>query len=143
MLTILKKIFSQEQLPKISTEEQLQLSAAVLMIELSRSDGQVDDVELDTINSILSSEYALDEKKIESLISNSKAEAEDAISLHSFTREICKQCDHTQRVTILTYLWKIAFADGRIDSNERHFIRKIASLLYLNDADINLAKSNT
>jgi len=143
MLSIFKKLFTQDELPEITSDQRLQLSAAVLMIALSQSDDHVDDVELETINSILSSEYALDEDKIKTLMSESKTEVEDAISLHNFTREICQQCDHTQRVTILTYLWRIAFADGRLDANERHFIRKVANLLYLNDADINLAKAKS
>jgi len=141
MLSIFKKLFTSEELSEINPEARLQLSAAVLMLEVSKADNHIDAVEIETINSILSDAFALDESKINILLSESKVESENAISLHNFTREICQHCDHQERLTILTYLWQIAFADGRIDANERHFIRKVASLIYLNDADINQAKT--
>ncbi|NND00635.1 MAG: TerB family tellurite resistance protein, partial [Gammaproteobacteria bacterium] len=41
-----------------------------------------------------------------------------------------------KRQKLLEYLWIIALADREIDRHERHLVRKIASLLYLNESEI-------
>ena len=75
------------------------------------------------------------------MLEQAKQESEQAISLHEFTRAICDRYKHPERIVILKNLWQVAFADGRIDQHERHFIRKIAGLLYLTDQDITLART--
>jgi len=37
---------------------------------------------------------------------------------------------------LLEYLWLLALADDQIDPHERHLVRKVAGLLYLNEAQI-------
>jgi uncharacterized tellurite resistance protein B-like protein len=41
---------------------------------------------------------------------------------------------------VVEYLWQVAFADGRLDAHEQHFMRKIADLLYIPHADYVAAK---
>ncbi|MGH1428972.1 MAG: TerB family tellurite resistance protein [Arenicella sp.] len=142
MLNKLKQLFSdKEPLTESDKQQRLQLAAAVLMFEVSKSDDSVDAVELEQIKTILAEQFALEKKTIQELVEQAQSESDSAISLHEFTRNICAHCDHQERITILQHLWKVAFADGRIDQHERHFIRKIAGLLYLTDQDINLART--
>ena len=142
MLNKLKELFSDSSSSNnAEKEDKLQLAAAVLMVEVSKSDDSVDQIELDQIKQILSEKFSLNQETIELVIEQAKQESEHAISLYEFTREICDRYDHPERVTILKSLWQVAFADGRIDKHERHFIRKIAGLLYLTDQDITLARS--
>jgi len=142
MLNKLKELFSDTASSNnAEKEDKLQLAAAVLMVEVSKSDDSVDQIELDQIKQILSEKFSLNQETIELVIEQAKQESEHAISLYEFTREICDRYDHPERVTILKSLWQVAFADGRIDKHERHFIRKIAGLLYLTDQDITLARS--
>ena len=142
MLNKLKELFSDTSSSnKVEKENKLQLAAAVLMVEVSKSDDTVDQIELDQIKQILSERFSLSHETIDLVLEQAKQESEQAISLHEFTREICDRYDHPERITILKSLWQVAFADGRIDQHERHFIRKIAGLLYLTDQDITLAKS--
>ena len=142
MLNKFKQFFS-EQATDSDEEKQsrLQLAAAVLMIEVSKSDDSVDAIELDKIKNILAEKFSLKESMIQEVLSQATQKSDDAVSLYEFTREICDRYEHTERITILKHLWQVAFADGRIDQHERHFIRKIAGLLYLTDQDISLAKS--
>ena len=142
MLNKFKQFFS-EQATDSDEEKQsrLQLAAAVLMIEVSKSDDSVDAIELDKIKNILAEKFSLKESMIQEVLSQATQKSDDAVSLYEFTREICDRYEHAERITILKHLWQVAFADGRIDQHERHFIRKIAGLLYLTDQDISLAKS--
>ena len=111
------------------------------MVEVSKSDDTIDQIELKQIKQILAEKFSLKQEAIELVLEQAKQESEHAISLYEFTREICDRYDRPDRITILKSLWQVAFADGRIDKHERHFIRKIAGLLYLTDQDITLARS--
>ena len=142
MLDQLKKLFSEtKSLSETQKTERLPLAAAVLMFEVSKSDDDVDDVEIEKIRSILAEKFTMDDKTLSEILEQAKNESEHAISLHEFTLDICANYEHADRITILKHLWQVAFADGRIDQHERHFIRKIAGLLYLTDQDINLART--
>ena len=142
MLEHLKKLFSEPKpLNETEKNQRLQLAAAVLMFEVSKSDDDIDSSELNKIRSILVDKFSMNTATVDELIDQAKVESENAISLYDFTRDICSNYEHPERITILKHLWQVAFADGRIDTHERHFIRKIAGLLYLTDQDITLARS--
>ena len=124
------------------SNHQLEVAAATLMFELIRSDQSVDSIELSLFDKILEQEFSLDENERALLTEQAQQSAEQAISLQGFTREICNRWDNKQRIKLLEYLWVLAFADNHIDTHERHLIRKIAGLLYLNDKEIITAKEN-
>ena len=111
------------------------------MFEVSKSDDDIDSSELNKIRTILVDKFSMNTTTVDELIDQAKVESENAISLYDFTRDICSNYEHPERITILKHLWQVAFADGKIDQHERHFIRKIAGLLYLTDQDITLARS--
>lgn len=142
MFQSLKDLFSANVIDDKPDEHQLQVAAATLMFELIRSDGDIDYQELSSLDDILEQEFSLDENERKILKQQAQESAEQAISLQGFTRDICKQWDHEQRLKLLEYLWVLALADNHIDSHERHLIRKVAGLLYLNDREIILTKEN-
>jgi len=117
-------------------ELELKLAAATLMFEVIRSDGRIDKVELIYMDEILRREFKLSEEELDELSKQAKATAHEATSLHGFTREICDSWGNTKRAKLLEYLWMLALADDRIDPHERHLVRKVAGLLYLNESQI-------
>ena len=110
------------------------------MFELIRSDGDIDESELLSLNNILESEFSLNASEREALTEQARQSAEQAISLQGFTRQICEHWGNEKRLKLLEYLWVLSLADNHIDRHERHLVRKVAGLLYLNDAEIILAK---
>ena len=132
---------------KLNTEEgdspsieKIQLATAVLMFEVIKSDNQVDDIEVENLNTLLEQEFNLNQQDLADLVELAKTTSEESISLHDFTRTVCENWNNDQRMQLLINLWIIAFADNKIDAHERHIIRKIASLLYLNDKQIVIAR---
>jgi len=140
VLKSLKAIFKADEQETPSNEHELKLAAATLMFELVRSDGQVDQVELAQMRKILREEFVLDETELDELFDQAETTALEAISLHSFTREICDNWGNEKRLKLLEYLWILAFADEKIDAHERHLVRKVAGLLYLNEGEIRLSR---
>ena len=142
MFQSIKDLFSANVVNNEPDKKQLEIAAATLMFELIRSDGNIDDSEIASFEQILKTQFALNQEELTLLTQQAQQSSEQAISLHNFTREICEQWDNEQRLKLLEHLWTLALADNHIDSHERHLIRKVAGLLYLNDKQIIIAKEN-
>lgn len=140
MLNKFKQFFPSSTNDDTDTEQSLQLAAATLMIEVLSADSVIDEREIKHSLKLLANRFSLEQNDLNKLFDTARKKSDEAISLHSFTREICDQLDNTERVKLLSMLWEIALVDEEIDANERHLIRKIASLLYLNDRQIVQAK---
>lgn len=136
MLKSLRKLVKAPAKPKDKDELELKLAAATLMFEVIRSDGRVDKVELIYMGELLQREFKLSEDELAELFKQAKDSAHEATSLQGFTREICENWGNNKRVKLLEYLWILALSDDRIDPHERHLVRKVAGLLYLNEAQI-------
>lgn len=117
-------------------QAQIQLAAATLLFEVIRADHEIEDAELSRLQSILEQDFDLQTEDVDALTSLAQQTAEDAISLQSFTRTICDNFNNEQRCELIKQCWCIALADGHIDRHERHLIRKLAGLLYLNEKQI-------
>jgi len=114
----------------------VKLAAATLMFELVRADGEITQEEISHMKALLIRQFALDDESLQALFEVAEQNSKEAISLHGFTREICEQWDNTKRAELLENLWLLALSDEVIDPHERHLVRKIASLLYLNESEI-------
>jgi uncharacterized tellurite resistance protein B-like protein len=110
------------------------------MFEVIRSDGRIDQVELIYMGEILQREFNLNDQELDALFVLARDTANEAISLQGFTRDICNNWGSTKRMKLLEYLWTLALADDQIDPHERHLVRKVAGLLYLNDAQISASR---
>ena len=140
MLKKLKQLFPSSNNTENDSEQSLQLAAATLMVEVLSADSIVDQREVEHSLKLLSNRFDLSQNDLKQLFDAAHEKSNDAISLQGFTREICDQLDNIERVKLLSMLWEIALVDDELDANERHLIRKIASLLYLNDKQIVQAK---
>jgi uncharacterized tellurite resistance protein B-like protein len=138
----LKTLFSKTKgkTVKEPSDRDLKLAAATLMFELIRSDGQIDQVELNYMRVILRREFNLNDQELDELFTLAKDTANEAISLQGFTRDICDNWGSAKRMKLLEYLWTLALADEKIDPHERHLVRKVAGLLYLNEAQISTSR---
>ena len=140
MFKSLKELFKSDKQKKQPSDHDLRLAAATLMFELIRSDGRVDRVELVYMGEILRREFKLNQEELDELFKMAKESAHEATSLQGFTREICDNWGNAKRLKLLEYLWMLALSDETIDPHERHLVRKVAGLLYLNETEIVLAR---
>ena len=136
MLKALQELLFNKNIKEAEPQLDIKLAAATLMYELIRSDGNIDNQELAHMSLLLKAQFSLDDDKLKELFELAEKNAEEATSLYAFTSEICQQWDNGKRFELLKNLWLLALSDNEIDRHERHFVRKIAGLLYLNEAEI-------
>jgi len=121
-------------------EHQRHLAAAVLLCEIARADDAYDDSEEAAIRSALARALPLSEEELDALVAASRREAADAISLHSFTRTINDTLSIADKRALMVDLWRVAYADGRLDKYEEQLLRRLADLLHLRQAEFVKAK---
>ncbi|WP_372965628.1 TerB family tellurite resistance protein [Marinobacter sp.] len=141
MIERLKKLFEvRSAKPVDATPNQLAVAATALMVQLSRVDSHQDENELETILDCAIQAHQITREEAKDILADAQAHAEDATSLYEFTGQINDHFDQIQKQALLESMWRVAFADGRIDKYEEHLIRRIADLLHLNHREFMQAR---
>lgn len=109
----------------------LQLAAGVLLLEVSSSDFERHPEEKAAALGALGRAFGLNGQQLEILYEHALSSADNAVSLYEFVSVINRECDQAQKMQLLEDLWRVAYADGRLDKYEDNRIRRIAELLYM------------
>jgi uncharacterized tellurite resistance protein B-like protein len=113
------------------SEEDLPLATAALLVEMSRADHDAAEEERALILQSVQGHFGLPVEEAEQLLQDAEREADAAVSLHDYTRLLNEALEPAQKSRLLTLLWQVAQADGRVDKYEEYLVRKVADLLYV------------
>lgn len=116
------------------------LACAVLLLECARADYEHHEAELAEVRAALSARFGLSPEELERLVADANAEARRAISLHEYVERLNAQLLPPDKREIMEMLWRVAYADGRVDPHEEHLLRRLANLLHLPHRDYIAAK---
>ena len=109
----------------------VRLAAAVLMIDVARADHVFEESEFDRVLDLVGAHFELSAEDAADLVVLANDRAEELTSAHEFTRILHKHLDDDEKTRIVGLLWKVAYADGRLDKYEDALVRKISDLLYV------------
>lgn len=136
MIGALKSLF---EIPKDSSDEtlqhQLNLAAAALLMETARADFTQDAKEQAAMQLVLVDTLEVTAQELEEVLRLAEARVDEATSLYQFTRLINDHYSGAQKAQLILAMWRVAYADGRIDKYEEHLIRKVAELIYVSHAE--------
>jgi uncharacterized tellurite resistance protein B-like protein len=114
---------------KVKKGFELELTAAVLAYEIARSDGEISESELEVLLSEIK-KIAMDVGKTEQDILNIIEEySKNSISFHEFIEDINKDFTKEDKLSLIKFLWDVAYADTILEVNEERLIRRIADLI--------------
>ena len=116
-------------------ETAARVAAAALLFEAAMSDYQLDDVERQTVKDLITEQFNLDRADAMTLIALAESQAKEATGLHGFTTLINQNWSETERVNLMEKMWRVVYADGRLDDHELHLMRKIQRLLHIPQVD--------
>tara|TARA_Y100000992_G_C21268447_1_gene495245 strand:+ start:539 stop:976 length:438 start_codon:yes stop_codon:yes gene_type:complete len=115
---------------------EIELTAAVLAYEIARSDGDIDNNEL----SVLMEEIEIIAKKVgkESfdILKIVESYSKDSVSFYEFIEDINKNYSKEEKLSLLKFLWKTAYADGRLEVDEERIVRRVADLIMIKDVEV-------
>ncbi|MBN2189974.1 MAG: TerB family tellurite resistance protein [Candidatus Aureabacteria bacterium] len=133
----LKSLFAKpEENTTGNTAGKIRLASCVLFIEAAATDGRIDESERKVISGILEKDFGLDKTGINALLEEAQGKREDSVDLYEFTKVIDKNFSYDEKLAVLKDLWKIIFADRRLDKYEDQLIHKIAGLLKVSHRDL-------
>jgi len=120
----------------IQSSFEIELTAAVLAYEIARSDGDISNSELSVIMEEI--------EKIAKKVGKEKVEiykivetySKDSVSFYEFIEDINKNYLKEQKLSLLSFMWKIAYADGRLDVDEERLVRRVAELIKIKDVEV-------
>ncbi|NZA27133.1 TerB family tellurite resistance protein [Luteimonas sp. SJ-92] len=104
-------------------------AAAALMLELAVIDEGGDQAELDVVHDAMRRTFGLDAGELQELLGQAQQAQRQSVSLHEFTRQLRTGLAPEQRAELLEWMWRVAYADARLEQQEEHLVRRVADLL--------------
>jgi uncharacterized tellurite resistance protein B-like protein len=101
------------------------------MIDVARADHVFDESEFDRVLELVQSHFDLPAEQAAELVIAANEKAEDLVSAYDFTKVLHDHLDHGEKARVVDLLWRIAFADGRLDKYEDSLVLKISDLLHV------------
>ena len=121
----------------------IELTAAVLAYEIARIDGEISQKELDALMEqikTISREVGKNESEILKII---EIYSKDSVSFYEFVEDINKKYSKDEKLSLLEFMWKVAYADGKLDVDEEKLIRRLAELVKIKDIEVLKLKNIT
>jgi uncharacterized tellurite resistance protein B-like protein len=115
---------------------EMELTAAVLAYEIARSDGEISNDELSLLMQEIekiSIKVGRDAKEILNMV---EIYSKDSVSFHDFIEDINKSYSKEDKISLLNFMWKTAYADGKLDVDEERLVRRVADLIKIKDIEV-------
>ena len=130
--------FKKKEKPVQEIEKNLdiKLTASLLAYEIARSDGDIADSELSVILEELKKISIKVQKTEDDILQIVQNFSNNSVSFHEFIEDINKDYSKEDKLSLLSFLWTVAYADSILEVNEERLIRRIADLIHLKDMDV-------
>ena len=123
--------------PKIEqTSFEIELTASVLAYELARSDGEITEDELLVLMTEvedIAEKVGKDKQEILKII---EVYSDDSVSFYEFVEDINKYYSKEEKLNLLKFMWRMAYADNKLDVDEERLIRRMADLIKVKDIEV-------
>ena len=121
---------------KIKNSFDVELTASILAYEVARSDGDISKHELallyDEIRKICTKVGKKEEKILEIIEEYSK----NSVSFYEFINDINEGYTKEDKLSLLRFLFDVAYADKILEISEERLIRRIADLINIKDIEV-------
>jgi uncharacterized tellurite resistance protein B-like protein len=111
------------------------LAAAALLVHAAAIDGNISDVERNTLHAVIKRRFDLDEAETDALVAEATEAEHEAIDLYHFTSLLNRVLDEDGRRRVVEMMWEIVYADGRVTAFESNLLWRAADLLGISSRD--------
>ena len=125
-----------QNVTKTEPSYEIELTAAVLAYEIARSDGDIDKDELSVLMEEIEKIAVKVGKEGFEILKIVESYSKDSVSFYEFIEDINKNYSKEEKLSLLKFLWKTAYADGRLDVDEERIVRRVADLIMIKDVEV-------
>lgn len=141
MLKRLLALFAaKEQTSEIPEAKRVQIAACAILLEVAGADNEFAPEECQRIIAVLRERFELGQDEAEELVRTAEERRTKAFDLWHFTSQINASCSRDEKLRIIEEVWRVIYADGRLDGHEDYLAHKLAQLLNLTHPQLIEAK---
>jgi uncharacterized tellurite resistance protein B-like protein len=136
MFNIFKKQHAELKNIKKKPIFEIELTASVLAYEVARSDGSISKPELDLLLTEIEKIALNVGKSKEKIFKIVEKFSSESVSFYEFIESINDEYSKNEKLLLIDFLWRIAFADSILGVQEERLVRRIADLINIKDIDV-------
>ena len=136
------KNFFQKRIEQVEKTGSNSDFALRLMFEIAISDGSLDKAELALIKD-RAQEFVDDGSSVSSIVKKIIDETENSTSIYPTIKKINESYSKSEKLKLMTLLWRLVAADKKIDPYEENLYFKIAELIKIKRSEANQIKIKT
>ena len=121
---------------KIKNSFNVELTASILAYEVARSDGDITESELDLLYDEIRKICIKLGKKEEKIFRIIKEYSKNSVSFYEFISDINKNYSKGDKLSLIKFLFEVAYADKILEVTEERLIRRIADLIKIKDIEV-------
>lgn len=145
MIDLVRKFFSSSTDSSSNDREEgnshdIRIATCALLLEMANIDGEFDESERNNIISVLKKDYDLFDEDLDALIDATENELKGSIDLWQFTNLINQNYSTEKKLQVIETVWRVAYADGKLEKHEDYLVHKLANLLRLSNKQLIEAK---
>lgn len=114
-------------------------AVATFLFKVMPVDGQTHPKEIDRLTRILCDDFALTTDEALDLISHAKQQDNSLEALTRLAGILKDNVDRSDLITLISHMWEMVFADGRMHETEILFVERVAVLLDVPQTDVSRA----
>ena len=114
----------------------IELTASILAYEIARSDGDIAESELALLYHEIKKISAKVGKKEEKILEIIEEYSKNSVSFYEFINDINKSYTKDEKLSLIQFLFNVAYADKILEVSEERLIRRIADLIKIKDIEV-------
>jgi len=115
---------------------EVELTASMLAYEIARSDGSISESELSLLYNEIKKIGAKVGKKEEKILEIIEEYSKNSVSFYEFIDDINKDYSKADKLSLIQFLYDVAYADKILEVSEERLIRRIADLINIKDIEV-------
>jgi uncharacterized tellurite resistance protein B-like protein len=115
---------------------EVELTASILAYEIARSDGDISESELSLLYEEIKKISAKVGKKEEKILEIIEEYSKNSVSFYEFINDINKDYSKEDKLSLIQFLFDVAYADKILEVSEERLIRRIADLIKIKDIEV-------
>jgi uncharacterized tellurite resistance protein B-like protein len=146
MLSKIKDFFQQNMAIQETVQEttgknnNVAIATCALLLEMAHTDEEFSDIEKSEIKKIMQKEFDLSGETLSQILELSEEDRQQSLDLWQFTNLINQNYTKEQKINVIENVWRVVFADEKVDKYEEYLVRKLSYLLNLDHKDMITAK---
>ena len=125
-----------QSIEKTQNNFEVELTASILAYEIARSDGDISESELSLLYDEIKKISAKVGKKEEKILEIIEEYSKNSVSFYEFINDINKDYSKEDKLSLIQFLFDVAYADKILEVSEERLIRRIADLIKIKDIEV-------